>query len=197
MLIQFVPSMAQRKIMSLRLESNPWPTYYRSVVGLQNRHYFLCVSLCAWSMRWARSTGHAQGKGCEKIHAPPLPSHMTRVPHLPRSYYWWQWKMLLSLKGAVNKDRPITWALSSSSNASHWVHLNCRICVITIAPSHPLLRCEQITNVNFQVSTKVNRLDNKVSGKGKKGAQHLQPDSLLCEVTCSSGTKYSLYRYEG
>ncbi|KAJ7386362.1 hypothetical protein OS493_008483 [Desmophyllum pertusum] len=68
-----------------------------------------------------------------------------------------------------------------------------KICVITIAPSHPLLRCEQITNVNFQVSTKVNRLDNKVSGKGKKGAQHLQPDSLLCEVTCSSGTKYSLY----
>lgn len=71
---------------------------------------------------------------------------------------------------------------------------HCRICVVTVAPSHPLLKCKQITNVNFQVSTKVNRLDNKVSGKGKKGAQHLQPDSLICEVTCDSGAKYSLYR---
>ncbi|XP_078353274.1 protein Abitram-like isoform X1 [Oculina patagonica] len=68
-----------------------------------------------------------------------------------------------------------------------------KICVITVAPSHPVLKCKQITNVNFQVSTKVNRLDNKVSGKGKKGAQHLQPDSLICEVTCASGAKYSLY----
>jgi len=47
--------------------------------------------------------------------------------------------------------------------------------------------------VNFQVSTKVNRLDNKVSGKGKKGAQYLLPESLICEVTCSNGAKYSLY----
>ena len=71
-----------------------------------------------------------------------------------------------------------------------------RICVITVAPSHPLLQCKQIVKVNFQVSTKVNRLDNKVSGKGKKGAQHLQPESLICEVTSSDGSKYSLYRYE-
>ena len=31
-----------------------------------------------------------------------------------------------------------------------------RICVITVAPSHPLLQCKQIVKVNFQVSTKVN-----------------------------------------
>lgn len=68
-----------------------------------------------------------------------------------------------------------------------------KICVITLAPSHPLLKCEQITDVNYQVSTKVNRLENKVSGKGKKGAQHLQPESIICEVTCSTGTKYTLY----
>ena len=69
-----------------------------------------------------------------------------------------------------------------------------RICVITLAPSHPLLKCEQITDVNYQVSAKVNRLENKVSGKGKKGAQHLQPESIICEVTCSTGAKYTLYR---
>ena len=68
--------------------------------------------------------------------------------------------------------------------------------MITVAPSHPLLQCKQIVKVNFQVSTKVNRLDNKVSGKGKKGAQHLQPESLICEVTSSDGSKYSLYRYK-
>ena len=66
--------------------------------------------------------------------------------------------------------------------------------MITLAPSHPLLNCEQITNVNYQVSAKVNRLENKVSGKGKKGAQHLQPESIICEVTCSTGAKYMLYR---
>lgn len=69
-----------------------------------------------------------------------------------------------------------------------------RICVITLAPSHPLLKCEQITDVNYQVSAKVNRLENKVSGKGKKGAQHLQPESIICEATCSTGAKYTLYR---
>lgn len=69
-----------------------------------------------------------------------------------------------------------------------------RICVITLAPSHPLLKCEQITDVNYQVSAKVNRLENKVSGKGKKGAQHLQPESIICVVTCSTGAKYTLYR---
>lgn len=82
----------------------------------------------------------------------------------------------------------------ATGNVLHKSSLFCRICVITIAPSHPLLKCKQLTCVNFQVSNKVNRLDNKVSGKGKKGAQHLLPESIICEVTCSSGDKYSLYR---
>ncbi|XP_067027676.1 protein Abitram-like isoform X1 [Acropora muricata] len=68
-----------------------------------------------------------------------------------------------------------------------------KICVITVAPSHPLLQCKELLNVNFQVSKNVNRLDNKVSGKGKKGAQQLLPESIICEVTSSSGNIYSLY----
>lgn len=68
-----------------------------------------------------------------------------------------------------------------------------KICVITVAPSHPLLQCKELSNVNFQVSKNVNRLDNKVSGKGKKGAQQLLPESVICEVTSSSGNIYSLY----
>ena len=70
-----------------------------------------------------------------------------------------------------------------------------RICVVTVAPRHPLLTNGEVVKVDFQVSKKVNRLENKVSGKGKKGAQNLQPMSPLCEVTCSTGQKYTLYRY--
>ena len=65
---------------------------------------------------------------------------------------------------------------------------------MTIAPRHPLLSTGEVVKVNFQVSKNVNRLDNKVSGKGKKGAQHLSPTSPLCDVTCSTGEKYTLYR---
>ena len=66
--------------------------------------------------------------------------------------------------------------------------------MITVAPSHPLLQKGKVVNVNFQVSKKVNRLNNKVSGKGKRGAQFLQNTSPLCEVTCSTGDQYTLYR---
>ena len=65
---------------------------------------------------------------------------------------------------------------------------------MTVAPRHPLLSMGEVVKVNFQVSKNVNRLDNKVSGKGKKGAQHLSPTSPLCDVTCSTGEKYTLYR---
>ena len=68
-----------------------------------------------------------------------------------------------------------------------------KICVVTVAPRHPLLTNGEVVKVDFQVSKKVNRLENKVSGKGKKGAQNLLPMSPLCEVTCSTGQKYTLY----
>ncbi|CAB3995923.1 Simiate [Paramuricea clavata] len=68
-----------------------------------------------------------------------------------------------------------------------------KICVVTVAPRHPILSKGEVVKVDFQVSKKVNRLDNKVSGKGKRGAQHLLPSSPLCDVTCSTGEKYTLY----
>ena len=49
--------------------------------------------------------------------------------------------------------------------------------------------------MDFQVTSKLNRLDNKVSGKGKKGAQFLQTDAPLCIITGNSGVKYVLYRF--
>lgn len=68
-----------------------------------------------------------------------------------------------------------------------------KICVITLAPSHPILvNKKKIVKINFQISTKVDRLSNKVSGKGKHGAQKLQPSSPIFFVECSDGSNYSI-----
>lgn len=72
------------------------------------------------------------------------------------------------------------------------MHSN-RICVITLAPSHPILmEGKSVMNVNFKVNAHMDRLDNKVTGKAKKGAQMLDSRSLLCFVTCTDGSTYTL-----
>ncbi|XP_076055864.1 protein Abitram-like isoform X3 [Oratosquilla oratoria] len=45
--------------------------------------------------------------------------------------------------------------------------------------------------VNFDVG-EVNRLNNKVSGKAKKGAQPIRHFSPLCILTCSDGSEYKI-----
>ncbi|XP_075234214.1 protein Abitram-like isoform X1 [Lycorma delicatula] len=73
------------------------------------------------------------------------------------------------------------------------LHSN-RICIITIAPSHPLRsQNKNITKLDFQISTNIDRLNNHVSGKLKRGAQVLQQSSSpLFFVECSDGTIYKL-----
>ena len=72
------------------------------------------------------------------------------------------------------------------------VHSN-RVCVLALAPTHPILKNKKtVENVNFQISPETNRLDNKASGKLKKGAQLLSRNAALCEVTTSDGDKYIL-----
>ena len=52
------------------------------------------------------------------------------------------------------------------------------ICVLTLAPSHPILAEKaKVKTVDFQVSKKVNRLQNSVKGKGKKGGQFFFDDT--------------------
>ena len=71
------------------------------------------------------------------------------------------------------------------------MHSN-RICIIT-APSHPILKDgKSVTKVDFKVNPNMDRLANKVSGKAKKGAQMLDSRSLLCFVTCTDGSTYTL-----
>lgn len=68
-----------------------------------------------------------------------------------------------------------------------------RISVITLAPSHPiLLNKKEVKSISFQVSDNINRLNNKVSGKAKHGAQVLQPSSPLSIAECTDGTKYTI-----
>ncbi|CAH1239069.1 FAM206A [Branchiostoma lanceolatum] len=70
----------------------------------------------------------------------------------------------------------------------------CRVCIVTLAASHPLVADgKTVARVDFQVTEKVNRLDNKVIGKGKRGAQWLQESSPLCRVTCTDNTEFTIY----
>jgi len=58
-----------------------------------------------------------------------------------------------------------------------------KICLITLAPSHPILANKlKIKKVNFEVSKKVDRKSNKTQGKSKKGGQILEPTSVLAIV---------------
>ncbi|CAK9824959.1 Protein Abitram [Anthophora retusa] len=72
------------------------------------------------------------------------------------------------------------------------MHSN-RICMLTLAPSHIILRDDvEITEVDFKVSNKLDRVLNKVSGKSKHGAQPLQTNSNICMITCSNGKTYTI-----
>ncbi|CAG5123453.1 unnamed protein product [Candidula unifasciata] len=67
-----------------------------------------------------------------------------------------------------------------------------RVCVVCLADSHPVLKEKKtVTKVSFE-SAKWNRMDNKFSGKNKRGAQWLDVNSPLCEVTCSDGSVYTI-----
>ena len=46
----------------------------------------------------------------------------------------------------------------------------------------------------FQVSEKLDRSDNKVSGKRKRGGQWVDETSILCKITChDDDTTYSIH----
>ncbi|XP_064909002.1 protein Abitram isoform X2 [Columba livia] len=69
-----------------------------------------------------------------------------------------------------------------------------RICVITLAEAHPLLQNgKKITSVNYQISANCSRLQNKVSGKSKRGAQFLTELAPLCRISSSDGEEYTIY----
>ncbi|XP_029814752.1 protein Abitram [Manacus vitellinus] len=69
-----------------------------------------------------------------------------------------------------------------------------RICVITLAEAHPLLQSgKTIKSINYQISANCSRLQNKVSGKSKRGAQFLTELAPLCRISSSDGEEYTIY----
>lgn len=73
-----------------------------------------------------------------------------------------------------------------------------KICVVCLAPSHPVVRKTEIdvTKVNYRVNERLDRTENKVVGKRKRGAQWLNPLSPLCIISCSDGSEYTAYRWK-
>ncbi|XP_054261301.1 protein Abitram isoform X2 [Macrosteles quadrilineatus] len=68
-----------------------------------------------------------------------------------------------------------------------------RICVISLAPSHTVLtEHKQVSKIIYHVSPNVDRLNNTVSGKGKRGAQILTPSSVIFYLNCSDGSQYAV-----
>ncbi|XP_030268333.1 protein Abitram [Sparus aurata] len=69
-----------------------------------------------------------------------------------------------------------------------------RICVITLAHTHPILQDGRIIkSINYQISNGCSRLNNKVSGKSKRGGQFLTDFAPLCRITCTDETEYTIY----
>lgn len=70
------------------------------------------------------------------------------------------------------------------------MHSN-RLCLIGLSYNHPIIKQNKtISKVNFELGPNCNRLENNVSGKGKRGAQILGKISAVCEVQCTDGSAY-------
>lgn len=69
-----------------------------------------------------------------------------------------------------------------------------RLCVVTLADTHPILQNGRtIKSINYQISNGCSRLNNKVSGKSKRGGQFLTDFAPLCRITCTDETEYTIY----
>lgn len=76
-------------------------------------------------------------------------------------------------------------------NEDHMIlfHSN-RICLICLSPKHIAFK-KGIESVNFAIGN-IDRTQNKVIGKSKKGAMNLQPSSSIAAITCKDGSEYKI-----
>lgn len=95
----------------------------------------------------------------------------------------------------VRNDFQNTAEDSSCEDFLVMAHSN-KIVVITLAPTHDLLRLKKtVSRVDFESKERnhrVSRLENQVSGKHKRGAQKVQKHSVLCSVECTDGSAYKV-----
>ncbi|KAK5650346.1 hypothetical protein RI129_001375 [Pyrocoelia pectoralis] len=72
-------------------------------------------------------------------------------------------------------------------------HTN-RICMISLGENHTVMKNnKKILKINCSIDNKINRLLNATSGKGKRGAQKLTENSVLCYIECEDGDIYPVY----
>lgn len=72
------------------------------------------------------------------------------------------------------------------------LHSN-RVCLVCLAHEHPVVKDKKpILNLDFDVSKNINRLDNKVSGKGKKGGQAVDERATLCNIKCAGQESFQV-----
>lgn len=65
-----------------------------------------------------------------------------------------------------------------------------RVCLICLAPEHPVFK-NGIEGISFNIGN-MDRSQNQVSGKGKKGGMALQQDSTLALVSGKDGQTYKV-----
>lgn len=81
---------------------------------------------------------------------------------------------------------------NDDNNTCLLFHSN-KICLVTLAKSHAIFKkTVAIRKVNFKVNDKLDRSNNKVVGKGKRGGQHVDENSILCIVECEDNTVYNI-----
>ncbi|CAG9793260.1 unnamed protein product [Diatraea saccharalis] len=66
-----------------------------------------------------------------------------------------------------------------------------RITLLYLAPSHSFFKKEGEYKLNFSIGN-INRLNNAVKGKSKKGGQHLTPNSIICKIEYDDGTSFEV-----
>ena len=72
-------------------------------------------------------------------------------------------------------------------------HTN-RVCRLSIADNHPIIKEDKnVISINCVISNTLDRTKNYLKGKGKKGAQKLNPCSVICIVKCDDGSIYEIY----
>jgi len=72
------------------------------------------------------------------------------------------------------------------------LHSN-RVCLITLSANHCIIKDDKcIKNIDFNVSHELNRLDNRVTGKWKKGGQKVSPESILCRIECNDNQVFDI-----
>ncbi|XP_009469588.1 PREDICTED: protein Simiate [Nipponia nippon] len=113
---------------------------------------------------------------------------------VPCLVLWKQKPEYLGITVSQNQAASVGVALGQNAIFIRFGTAGIKICVITLAEAHPLLQSgKTIKSINYQISANCSRLQNKVSGKSKRGAQFLTELAPLCRISSSDGEEYTIY----